>query len=78
VKTTRRLRTFVDEELLDVPSPEDPLAAGLLDSLAVEQLIGYIEDRFGIRFDDDDFRLEHFTSIEALASLVDSKAKALR
>jgi len=74
VKTARRIRRFVDRELLsDLPASFDPLAAGLLDSLAIEQLTTFVEDRFDVVFDDEELSAENFCSIETLAFLVDAK-----
>jgi acyl carrier protein len=75
MKTARRLRQFVEDELLEQPAGSDPLAAGLLDSLAIEQLIAFIEERFDIVFDDEDLVEERFASLDAVAELVDLKRK---
>jgi acyl carrier protein len=69
-----QLRGFIEQEILEDESPvEDPLASGLLDSLAVEQLIAYIEDEFGVTFEDDELVAENFASLPAVAGLVASK-----
>ena len=75
MKTARRLRQYVEDELLEEPTATDPLAAGMLDSLAIEQLIGFIEDKFGIVLDDDDLVEERFASLDAVAELVDAKRR---
>ena len=75
MKTAKRIRRFVDAHLLDdEPTSGDPLADGLLDSLAIEQLIAFLEDTFGIRLDEVDLDPKHFSSIEAVAALVDQRA----
>jgi len=75
VKTARRLRQFVEDELLEEPVGGDPLAAGLLDSLAIEQLIAFIEDKFDVILDDEDLVEERFASLDAVAELVDAKRR---
>jgi len=45
---------------------EDLLSAGILDSLAILQLVAYIEDQFGIKVPDEDVVFENFQSINAL------------
>jgi acyl carrier protein len=77
--TARRIRLFIEEELLDGESgPEDPIAAGLLDSLSAEQLIAFVEETFKITFEDDDFVIENLANIDALAAFIDRKRGAPR
>jgi acyl carrier protein len=69
-----QLREFIEQEILEEESPvEDPLASGLLDSLAVEQLIAYIEEEYGVTFDDDELVADNFASLPVVAGLVESK-----
>lgn len=75
-RTARRIRRFIVRELLDETfRGDDPLAAGALDSLAVEQLVEYIETTFGVHFRDDELVAETFSSIPALAALVADKQR---
>jgi hypothetical protein len=78
MKTAKQIRRFVDRELLShgVPVGLDPLAEGLLDSLAVEQLIAYLEESFDIEFDDEELVAENFATIDVVARFVDSKRTA--
>jgi acyl carrier protein len=72
----RKLREFIEQEILEEESPvEDPLAAGLLDSLAIEQLIAYVEEEYGVMFDDEELVAENFASIPVVAGLVESKRR---
>lgn len=66
-------RYIVDELLTTPPSDDDPLAAHALDSLAIEQLLAFIEEEYEVEFEDDELRLENFSSIPILAGLVDAK-----
>jgi acyl carrier protein len=45
---------------------EDLLSAGILDSLAILQLVAFVEDRFGVKIPDEDVVFENFQSINAL------------
>jgi acyl carrier protein len=45
-----------------------------LDSMAVVQLIGALEDRFGITVDDDEISASTFTTLGTLADFVESKS----
>jgi acyl carrier protein len=78
MNTKRRIRRFVNGELGGNLADEDALAAGLLDSLAIEQLIAFLEDSFSIEFDDDELDAVNFSSIDAVAALVDRKRRAPR
>jgi acyl carrier protein len=72
--TERTIQRYILDELLtSPPSGDDPLAAGELDSLAIEQLLTFIEEEYDIEFDDEELRLENFSSIQILAQLVDAK-----
>lgn len=73
-KTARRLRVFIEQELLDgEAAPDDLISVGLLDSLGVEQMVAFAEETFEITFDDEDFVPENLASIDALAALIDRK-----
>lgn len=80
MKTAKRIRRFVDAQLLDpgVLVEGDPLADGLLDSLAIEQLIGFLEESFDLEFDDEELVAENFASIDTVADFVDAKRHAAR
>lgn len=58
-------------ELCDPPTTaEDPLASGLLDSLALEQLINETEELYGILFDDEEIARENFDTADIFAGVV--------
>jgi acyl carrier protein len=74
VTTEERIRTFIEEELLEEPfSGDDPLEAELLDSLGIEQLVDFIEYEYGIEFADDEVTSENFATVPVLAALVEDK-----
>ena len=55
-------------------TPESPLLQGRVDSLGLNQLIGFLEDEFEIEVDDDDMREEHFATVSTITRLVTAKA----
>jgi D-alanine--poly(phosphoribitol) ligase subunit 2 len=67
-----QLTDLVRDQLgVDVPSSEtDLVAAGLLDSLALVKLIVGIEDTFGTRLPLDDFDIDRFRSVDAMAAFL--------
>jgi acyl carrier protein len=69
-------RYILDEILAAPPASDDPLAGRELDSLAIEQLLNFIEEEFDVEFEDEELSLENFSSIPVLAALVDAKHEA--
>jgi D-alanine--poly(phosphoribitol) ligase subunit 2 len=67
-----QLTDLVRDQLgVDVPSSDtDLVAAGLLDSLALVTLIVGIEDTFGCRLPLDDFDIDRFRSVDAMAAFL--------
>ena len=74
MNTEERIARFIESELLEGPAPSvDPLAGGMLDSLGIEFLIGWLEEEFGISFSYRDVVAENFANVAALSALVDAK-----
>lgn len=71
------LRQFIMEEFVRDGSPIDEttnlLEQEIIDSLGIFTLIGFIEDRFGVRVAPEEVNLENFETLDAIASLVDQK-----
>jgi acyl carrier protein len=77
VNTQERIRSFIEEELLEEPFfGDDPLEDGLLDSLGIEQLVDFLEYAYGIEFADEEVSAENFATVPVLAALVDDKRSA--
>ena len=62
VRDTRNRTVGFDEQLID---------RGVLDSMGLMNLIGFIEEKAGIRVPDDEVLLENFASINAIVATVD-------
>lgn len=60
----------------DFQSETPLLAGGRLDSLGVLQLVGYLDETFGIAVEDDDFTEENFATVGALLAFVARKVPA--
>ena len=58
----------------EVPDDEPLIENGVLTSLQTIELVTFLEERFGIVVEDDEFDEENFGSVEAVAKLVESKA----
>ena len=75
---TARIKAYLIEHF---PSARDHalgdddhlLANGVLDSLGVLDLVGYLEQEFGIAVADDDLLPEHFETLRRLTAFVEDK-----
>jgi acyl carrier protein len=72
-----RIRDYIREEFLlgDATrelTDDTPLLDGILDSLALSQLVGFIEDEFGMTIDDADIKSQNFKSVADIERLVRS------
>lgn len=54
---------------------DDLVQAEVMDSLAVMKLILFLEEKFGVKIEDEDMAMENFTSIETIYALVERKRK---
>jgi acyl carrier protein len=79
-----RIRTFVQQQLLPLEAPtdlrddEDLIESGILDSLALVQLVNHLEESFGMRVDAEDIDEQRFRSIDALTAYVETNRKRPR
>ena len=68
-------------QTLGTPPPAaetDLVESGLLDSLALVELLVAVERDFGITFAPEELSLERFRSVAALADLVEAHSPGLR
>ncbi len=74
-----RIRRFIQNRFASarhrrVGDHDHLLEQGILDSLGVLDVVGFLEQEFGIALADDELTPDHFRSIATLAALVASKA----
>jgi acyl carrier protein len=67
---------FIAREILHDPSssikPDLQLInEGILDSLALQNLVAFLEDEFEVEIDDDYLMPENFESIRSIAGIID-------
>jgi acyl carrier protein len=74
-----RLKAFFSEKLsVEVSSVDTDLAqTGILDSLALVELLTYIEKEFGTEISLDNIEIEDFHSIARIAEYVDAHSPVL-
>jgi D-alanine--poly(phosphoribitol) ligase subunit 2 len=66
---------FAEKLNLEVASAEtDLIEAGLLDSLALVELLAQLEESFDVSISTDDMELENFRSITSIAMFVMQRA----
>jgi acyl carrier protein len=75
-----RLRAFISGEILyddgSQLTDETPLLGGVLDSLALFQLVSFIEQEFDVSIDDSEVTVTNFQTISAIDRLVRDKSPA--
>jgi acyl carrier protein len=72
------LERFVREEILaDATAPLTPhtllLSDGLIDSLGAVRLAAFVEETFGVRFDDSEIRGGELETIAGILEVVDQR-----
>jgi acyl carrier protein len=55
---------------------DDPLLEGVIDSLGIFTIVGFIETQFQVTFDDRELTVENFKDVRTLSKLVQSKRPA--
>ena len=70
------IKQFIEEEIVDEDDPveishDDPLIErGIIDSMAVMQIVAFIEEETGLRVPDAEVVLENFESVSTVDALV--------
>ena len=72
------LRQFLETrtpEGISFADAESLLTSGVLDSLTMHDLVGFIEERFETSVDDDEMMPENFETIDYLVRFVEQKRR---
>ncbi len=75
----QQIRDHIIDQVLHGEEPEgfdddyNLIDAGIMDSLAIMNMVTYLEQQAGVEFGDEDIVPEHFSSIEALARFAEQK-----
>jgi acyl carrier protein len=75
------IREFISREIMLEQGPssvteQTVLVGGVLDSLGLMQLVSYIQEEFGLRFDDAEVSPENFRTVRDVERLVSEKIEA--
>jgi acyl carrier protein len=77
--TLERLRRFITDDLGwygpsgDLTPDYGLIDNGVLDSLGIFRMVGFLEDDFGVEVEDDDLVPENFATLAAICALVETK-----
>jgi acyl carrier protein len=61
-------------ELDRIDPDEDLLGSGLLDSFGLQQLLEFLQTRYGIRVSPDELTPAHFQTLRSMEAFVESQA----
>ncbi len=73
------IRNYIQTELVnsqehsELSDSDQLIESGIIDSLGIMKLIGFLEDNLSVQVDDMELVPENFSSIEAITSLVEKK-----
>ncbi len=73
------IRNYVKTELAsskehsELSDSEQLIESGVIDSLGIMKLIGFLEDHLNVTIDDMELSPENFSSIDAITALVEKK-----
>jgi acyl carrier protein len=77
-----RIRGYIQENFLymrpDFSLDDDDrlLERGVVDSMGIAELLGFIEDEFGVKADDDDISESNLGSVRAIGRFIAAKKSA--
>jgi acyl carrier protein len=72
VRTFVRTNFYVPENVV-LADDVSLLSQGIIDSTGVLELVGFIEDAFGISVDDNEMVPQNLDSVQSISSFVDRK-----
>ena len=65
---------FLSRSGVDQIGDDDPLLdSGIIDSMAILQLVGYLESEFNIEVEDEEILPEHFETMASITAFVTGK-----
>ena len=62
-----------DKQHSNLSDTDQLIETGIIDSLGIMKLIGFLEDSLSVQIDDMDLVPENFATIESIATLVEKK-----
>jgi len=75
--TAEQIRSYIERTHGKTVGNDDSLLdSGILDSVAIFELVSFLEDTFGIKIDDESIIPENFETVTLVAAFVDRKRAA--
>lgn len=74
----REITEYIEKEIIpgsaamEIIPGQNLLADGILDSVGLQSVISFVEDRFEIQIGEDQLSPENFATVDAICSLVNS------
>ena len=84
VDNCNQIKGFIESELLrggvrsGVEIDEDLIESGVIDSMGIQKLLAFLENRWGVQIPDEDVIPEHFESVMAVAAYLGTKTPGRR
>jgi acyl carrier protein len=81
MNTSEIINEYIVNELLDgsnhppISYSDDLIESGIIDSLGIMSLLGFLEERFSMRISSEDLLPENFSSINSITVLVDRQRR---
>ena len=66
---------FIGDDPSELPSSGSLIESGIIDSTGVLELVGFLEERYGITINDDELVPENLDSIDNISAFVARKQK---
>ena len=79
METAHRIKDFIENHIVssidnfELKNDDKIFELGFLDSMFALQLVGFIEETFGIEVTDDDLDIQNFSSVNNIVSFIHSK-----
>lgn len=77
MQRSEQLINFIVEQLLnheqEIAPDDELLVSGLLDSLAIVQLVEFIEGKFKVSIPPEDLRVENFATVNTIVDYLSQK-----
>ncbi|MDN5205424.1 acyl carrier protein [Fulvivirgaceae bacterium BMA10] len=62
-----------DKQYSNLSDSDQLIETGIIDSLGIMKLIGFLEDNLSVQIDDTELVPENFSTIDSITSLVENK-----
>jgi acyl carrier protein len=67
---------FLGDDPSGIPGSKSLIEAGIIDSTGVMELVGFLEEQYGIRIEDDELLPENLDTVDNIVRFVTRKREA--